>query len=238
MNEKVDNIYIYIWEEFSTVYVGRTKNPRKRHYQHKTRECDKTYKFSSDHHVEHPSMIILESDLTVEEGAEREKYWINYYREQGCYNVLNKTIGGQLGMPSKYTEEERKQHQKEYYQKNKERILEYRKKYYETHLEEIKEKDKIRAKRYYEKNKKLNQQKQQTEEEKILKIKEHCETHKDKILSYKRKYYESHKNEKKVQDKKYRETHKEKIKEYYQTHKEEIKKRSLKYYYDHKKAKY
>ena len=67
MNEKIDNIYIYIWEEFSTIYVGRTKNPKKRHYQHKTRECDKTYKFSSEHHVEHPPMIILENDLTIEE---------------------------------------------------------------------------------------------------------------------------------------------------------------------------
>lgn len=38
MEEKFDNIYIYLWEEFDTIYVGRTKNPKSRHYAHKTRE--------------------------------------------------------------------------------------------------------------------------------------------------------------------------------------------------------
>ena len=81
MEGKFDSIYIYLWEEFNTVYVGRTINPKGRHYQHKHRETELTYKFSSEHHVEHPKMIIIENDLTIEEGVEREKYWINEYRE-------------------------------------------------------------------------------------------------------------------------------------------------------------
>ena len=74
MIENRDNIYIYLWEEFNTVYVGRTVNPKGRHYQHKHRESEKTYQFSSEHHVEHPKMIIIESDLSLGEGIEREKY--------------------------------------------------------------------------------------------------------------------------------------------------------------------
>ena len=77
MANKRDNIYIYLWEEFNTIYVGRTINPKSRHYQHRHIVTESTYKFSSEHHVEHPKMIIIENDLSVEEGIEREKYWIN-----------------------------------------------------------------------------------------------------------------------------------------------------------------
>ena len=94
MSEKRDNIYIYLWEEFNTVYVGRTVNPKSRHYQHRHIPTEKTYKFSSEHHVEHPKMIIIENNLTVEEGIEREKYWIKEYRENSPFNVLNKLKGG------------------------------------------------------------------------------------------------------------------------------------------------
>ena len=121
MEKKVDNIYIYIWEEFNTIYIGRTINPKGRHYAHKHRESERTYQFSSKYHVEHPKMIIIENDLSVEEGVEREKYWIEYYRNNTDYNVLNKTCGGQIGgekTKETLTEEEKKEHQKEYYQKN------------------------------------------------------------------------------------------------------------------------
>jgi len=97
VNEKRDNIYIYLWEEFNTVYVGRTIRPKSRHYQHRHTTTDSTYKFSSEHHVEHPKMIIIENDLTIEEGIEREKYWIEYYKNKTNYNVLNKTKGGETG---------------------------------------------------------------------------------------------------------------------------------------------
>lgn len=105
--EKKDNIYIYLWEDFNTVYIGRTIRPKSRHYQHRHKITDTTYKFSSEHHVEHPKMIIIENDLTVEEGIEREKYWIEYYRNETQYNVLNKTKGGETGTSdsTKWTKE-------------------------------------------------------------------------------------------------------------------------------------
>ncbi len=107
INERKDNIYVYLWDEFNTIYIGRTINPKSRHQAHKTRATEATYKFSSEHHVEHPKMIIIENDLTIEEGIEREKYWINEYRENSPYEVLNKTKGGETGTPDsiKWTKE-------------------------------------------------------------------------------------------------------------------------------------
>lgn len=181
MIENRDNIYIYIWEEFNTVYIGRTVNPKGRHYQHKHRESEKTYQFSSEHHVEHPKMIIIENNLSLEKGIEREKYWINYYREESSYNVLNKSCGGQVGgqlMPLALTEDEKrersrlykleynkthkeerklynashKEQRKIYYDKNKEKIREKaRKKYYENH-EKNKEKNRESWRRYKERH--------------------------------------------------------------------------------------
>lgn len=165
MKEKLDNIYIYLWEEFNTIYIGRTKNPKSRHYAHKHRETEKTYKFSDEHHVEHPKMIIIESDLTVEDGVKREKFWINHYRTKTDYNVLNIRVGGQVGnQHSVYTEEEMKEHRRKYYQENKEKKKEYQKKYYSENKEKIKEYfdihknskkeyDKVYQKKWYEANK-------------------------------------------------------------------------------------
>lgn len=142
MNEKRDNIYIYLWEELNTIYIGRTVNPKSRHYQHRHIPTEKTYQFSSEHGVEHPKMIIIENNLTVEEGVEREKYWVSYYRENGFYNVLNKTSGGEIGNIRKLvlTEKERKQIRAEYsrkhYRKNREKMLEKNKKYSKLHHQE------------------------------------------------------------------------------------------------------
>ena len=160
MKEKIDNIYIYLWEEFKTVYIGRTINPKGRHYAHKHRKTESTYQFSSEHGVEHPKMIILENDLTIEEGVEREKYWIDYYRNNNNYVVLNKSCGGQIGgKKTNLTEEEKKQHQKEYYQKNKDRILEYTKNYAKTHKRKPSEKKKEYYKEYYKKYHQENREK-------------------------------------------------------------------------------
>lgn len=206
MKEKKDNIYIYLWEEFNTIYVGRTINPKSRHYTHKHRESERTYQFSSEHHVEHPKMIIIENDLSVEDGVEREKYWINYYKENSPYNVLNKSRGGQKGRRmSKLTEEEKKQHQKEYYQKNKEKIRAYQKLYEEKNKEKIRKRNReYKAKQYKIKPRKPKRTKEE-------------------ILAYNKQYKKEHKEKVNLHQKKYRERNREKIKErnkkYYQIHK-------------------
>lgn len=142
MSNKKDNIYIYVWEEFNTIYIGRTVNPKSRHQAHRTRSTERTYKFSSEHGVEHPKMIIIENDLSVEEGVERERYWINEYRNNSYYNVLNKTPGGEVGNVGNkiLTEEERLQNNREcskrHYHNNREKELAKNKKYCELHHQE------------------------------------------------------------------------------------------------------
>lgn len=170
MKEKLDSIYIYLWEDLNTVYIGRTKNPKSRHYVHRHRVTEKTYQFSAEHQVEHPKMVIIETNLTLEDGVEREKFWIEHYRNETNYNVLNIRVGGQVGNQHRvYTDEEMKEHRRIYYQNNKEEkisyqkkynkekkenIKEYQKKYFLEHKEEKKAYDKEYQKKWYEANKK------------------------------------------------------------------------------------
>jgi hypothetical protein len=193
MTQKKDNIYIYLWEEFNTIYIGRTVNPKSRHYQHKHRENESTYTFSSEHHVEHPKMIIIENDLTIEEGIEREKYWIEYYRKNSCYLVLNKSCGGQIVRNHKYTKEELKEHRKKYYEKNKERLKKYQKQHYEE--------NKDKAKEYYEKNRSYISERRKDYD------KMYYEKNKENI----KKYRDLHKEERRANSKKYYEAHREEI---------------------------
>ena len=211
MDSKRDNIYVYLWEEFNTVYIGRTINPKSRNYQHRHIPTEKTYQFSVEHGVEHPKMVIIENDLTIEEGIEREKYWIEYYRNNASYNVLNKTSGGQIGgqkTKKTLTEEEKKQRQKEYYQKNKNRIIEYSKNYAKTHKRKSTEKKKNQSKKYYyeHRDELLNKQKKyrkENREEYLIQRKKHREENREKILEYKRKYREKHREELRLKAREY-----------------------------------
>lgn len=233
MDGKRDNIYIYLWEEFSTIYIGRTINPKSRHYQHKHLPRETTYQFSSEHGVEHPKMVIIENDLTVEDGIEREKYWINEYRNNSPYTVLNKTKGGEVGYNcgrQLYTEEELKQHKKKYYEENKEWLLALEKKYYHEHKEEIKEKRKDYFKEYNDYHKEKYKNYREVNKEKIREYKKnYCETNKEKISKCLKEWRESHKDEIKA----YREIHKDELrakkKAYREAHKEEIKKYNKEY---------
>ena len=211
MRENRDNIYIYLWEELNTVYIGRTVNPKGRHYAHKHRESEKTYQFSSEHHVEHPKMIIIENDLTIEEGVEREKYWIDYYRNNTPYNILNKTNGGEIG--GQLSIEERKMLRA---QKRVERLIikseERIGKMIHKELRRIKEKYKTNENNIIERNKKNS----------IFNLKVYYESHKEKIKSYQKQYRETHKEERK----KYLSDNREKIllkkREYYKKYRETI----------------
>ena len=213
MNEKRDNIYIYLWEELNTVYIGRTINPKSRHYQHKHRESERTYQFSSEHHVEHPKMIIIENDLTIEEGVEREKYWINEYKNNSPYDVLNKTSGGEKGNSSKVflTEEEREKKRKDWYEKHKGECREKSKIWRKLN----KEYARLRDKQYREKHKdELKAKNKLYRENHKEDIKKYREEHKDEIKLLIQKYKEEHKEELKLKNKLYRENHKEDIKKY------------------------
>lgn len=222
MKENRDNIYIYLWEEFNTVYIGRTVNPKGRHYQHKHRESERTYQFSSEHHVEHPKMIIIENDLSIEDGVEREKYWINYYRNESGYYVLNKSRGGQIGgqlKPLALTDEEKKERSKQYKREYNKVHKEERKIYNASHREQRriyyeknKEKIKEAQKRYYEEHKNEMLKKRNINKEYLREYwKEYKEKNDEKIKEKDRKRYILNREKRLEYGKKYREEHREEL---------------------------
>lgn len=233
MKDKRDNIYIYFWENLNTIYIGRTINPKSRHYQHKHKEREKTYQFSAENSVEHPRMIIIENDLTIDEGSEREKYWIRYYKENTTYNVLNKSVGGSIGNMSAMTEEERKKRK----EIQKERARQRTREWNSTHIIEKKEKDKIYRETHKEQISKKNREYREKNNEVIKeKRKIYRDTHKTEIKQYK----ENHKEELTRKNKEYRDKHREerntKQREYYQKHKEEIKRKQRERYEESKRT--
>lgn len=97
--ELVDCVYLYHFEEYNAVYIGRTINKSRRDREHIFNKDDDTVaKFASKHKCPVPKMIILEDNLSIVQGQEREDYWINQYRQQG-YHILNKAKTG-LGIGS------------------------------------------------------------------------------------------------------------------------------------------
>ena len=101
---KVDSIYSYFFEKQNAVYVGRTlmkrQKDRDREHIYKV-DRDAVAKYAKECDCPVPPMVIIEDNLTLEEGQERERFWIDEYKQQG-YTILNKAATGKgtssLGM--------------------------------------------------------------------------------------------------------------------------------------------
>ena len=94
--DRIDSVYVYIFEEFKVAYVGRTlmRRQKKRDKEHIFNiEADNVARYAKKHHVSVPPMTILESDLTLEEGLEREDYWRKWYEQHG-FTMLNRIATG------------------------------------------------------------------------------------------------------------------------------------------------
>ena len=96
--DKIDSVYKYYFKETNSVYVGRTlmRRQNKRDKEHLYVETDSVYVYAKENSLAVPPMEIIEDKLTIEEGQEREAYWVEYYKENG-YNVLNVAKTGSLG---------------------------------------------------------------------------------------------------------------------------------------------
>ena len=93
---KVDSVYVYIFEETKTAYVGRTliRRQKKRDKEHIFNvEADNVARYAKKIHVPVPPMKIIETNLTLEEGQDREDYWRKWYEQQG-YTMLNRIATG------------------------------------------------------------------------------------------------------------------------------------------------
>ena len=93
--DKVDTVYAYIFEDYKTVYVGRTltKRIKDRDYEHIFTDNDPVAKFSKEYKTPIPEIKIIETNLTLAEGLIKEDYYLEYYKNNG-YCVLNKARTG------------------------------------------------------------------------------------------------------------------------------------------------
>lgn len=97
-NGKVDCVYAYEFEEYKSVYVGRTliKRLKDRHYEHIFTESDAVYLFAKSKNISTPDIRVLESGLTVSEGVEKEGFYLEQYKTNG-WNILNRAKTGSIG---------------------------------------------------------------------------------------------------------------------------------------------
>lgn len=97
-NGRSDNVYMYYFEQYNTIYIGRTISPNNRDIQHLFSENSAVYKFAKEHNCKIPKMIIIEKNLTLQQGQIREDYYVKHYKNLG-YIILNKGATG-LGIGS------------------------------------------------------------------------------------------------------------------------------------------
>ena len=92
---KVDSVYCYVFEEQMAAYVGRTLMYRQhiRDLEHNYYDFDAVYKFAHKNNCAIPKMQIIEENLTVQQGREREDYWRKHCESIG-YFMLNKAATG------------------------------------------------------------------------------------------------------------------------------------------------
>lgn len=95
--DKVDSVYVYEFKEQKSAYVGRTlmRNQKFRDWEHIFRE-DSVSSFAKSNNIPIPEMKILEDNLTIKEGSEREGYWVEKYRSDG-WTILNVAKTGSIG---------------------------------------------------------------------------------------------------------------------------------------------
>lgn len=102
--------YIYVLIDPRTCqvrYVGQTVNPIGRHKEHSCKQKGTNYREKWLNRLRYlnlsPIMILIEECINSN-WAEREKYWIKWYREDGC-DLVNATDGGEGTKGLIFTEE-------------------------------------------------------------------------------------------------------------------------------------
>ena len=91
-SDRKDSVYIYLFEKNNAVYVGRSIDLVTRDWEHRHKK-GAVYEYSMKYGIEIPPMQIIEQNLTVVEGLDREDYWRKWYTDNG-YIVLNRAKTG------------------------------------------------------------------------------------------------------------------------------------------------
>lgn len=95
--DKIDCIYVYEFIDQKAAYIGRTliRRAEIRDKEHIFGD-DVVSSFAKENNISIPKMKIIETDLTLEEGAKNEGIWIDLYREDG-WEILNRAKPGSIG---------------------------------------------------------------------------------------------------------------------------------------------
>lgn len=84
------SVYAYIDEIYKVVYVGLTKDKKRRKREHKNcRRRTTVFKYFFEKYNDIPEPVYLNDGLTDVDAQYYEDYWINQYRDDG-YIILNK----------------------------------------------------------------------------------------------------------------------------------------------------
>ena len=92
-DEKIHLVYVYLFVDYNTFYVGRTNNLKRRHQQHISDNNDTVYKYCIDKGIEIPPYVILKEDLTATESQYYEDFYLKEYINKG-WRPLNKAVTG------------------------------------------------------------------------------------------------------------------------------------------------
>jgi hypothetical protein len=222
-------------ENVTDLYVGSTTDFIKRKYQHKSCSNGNSCKIASckiytiirdSGGWDNWQMIQIEEFPCTngQEARDRELYW---------HDQLNATMN--TNRPVKLSNEEyykqTREHRKQYYEQNKDRLIEYGKKHYEN--------NKAYYSDYYQKNKEKNKEYQ------IEYGKKYREKNKLRYAEYSKEYYNENKDQFKQyygenvdtikeRSKNHYINNKEKYKEYYKANVEKYKENNKKYYEENK----
>lgn len=182
-------------------YFGQTQNVEKRWRKNgslykETALQPYIEKFGWDN-IKH---IVLFKDQTRENALWIENFLIETAREDGV--CINQRRSGLVSKEEDYNKNQCKQYyeqnrdeileqKQDYYQKNKDEILEQQREYYEKNKQQIRK----QQKQYYEQNKeqllKKNKQYYEQNREKLLEQKQdYCQKNKDKIRERQLEYYQ------------------------------------------------
>ena len=194
MQDKLENnysVYQHVTPD-GMYYFGQTQNVEKRWSNNGS-----LYKrtalqpYIEKYGWENIQHIVLFKDQTKENALWIEDFLITTAREDGV--CINKYRSGLVSKKEGYKQRQSKQ----YYEENKQQILEQKQQYYEENKDKIKQyreqnKEHIREqqKQYYEQNK-----------QQIRKQQKQCyERNKDKRLEYQRQYYQRKKEEQQLKE--------------------------------------
>lgn len=106
---KINWVYAYFSRKEKIVYIGRTFS-KSRDWDHRSERIgDSVFMGFKALGEPIPEWTILEDNLKLVESGEREKYWIEHYKNLG-YKLLNKVSGGGLGNITAVTLQEQKEY--------------------------------------------------------------------------------------------------------------------------------